>query len=397
MSIDIRIHRGKDRIGGSIIEISTNHTRVILDTGIELDDDEAKAPDIEGLFIGEPRFDAVFISHYHGDHIGLLDKVLPDIPAFIGEKAAAVTNAARRYLHKPEYHFARYYESGKRMTIGNLAITPYLCDHSAYDAYMLHVSDGHESVLYTGDFRANGRKSFSALLSALPAVDTLITEGTTLSREGKDNCTERELEAVAAEAMSKTQGPVFVMMSAQNIDRIVTIYKAARRSRRMLLQDLYTAAITEAAGEHIPNPKTFAGVRVFMLSGGDERYDELLAYGRKRTGRSQIAEMNYVMCVRPSMKKYLQRLLEYGSFETGILFYSMWDGYKKKPEMEAFLRFMQKQRVTIIPLHTSGHADARTIDALIKTVQPKRIIPVHTENAEWFERYKEICAVDLPM
>lgn len=39
--------------------------------------------------------------------------------------------------------------------------------------------------------------------------------------------------------------------------------------------------------------------------------------------------------------------------------------------------------------NTSGHADSQTIDRLIQDVKPKRIIPVHTENAEWFDRYKE--------
>lgn len=392
--MNIKIHRGQNQIGGSIIEIATDSTRIILDTGMELDENEAQAPDIEGLFMGAPLYDAVFISHYHGDHIGLLDQVIPGIPVFIGEKAAAVTNASRKYLHKPEYIFASYYEPGTIMRIGELTVTPYLCDHSAYDAYMLHISDGCESVLYTGDFRASGRKSFSSLLRLLPRVDTLIMEGTTLSRDGKDNSTELELEVVAIEAMTKTHSPVFILMSAQNIDRTVTIYKAARKSQRVLLLDLYTAAITTVAGKNIPNPRTFAGVRVFML-GGDERHDELLTYGKKKIGRAQIADIDYVMCVRPSMKRYLQKLAEFGSFENGILFYSMWDGYRKKSEMDNFLKFMHKQGVTIIPLHTSGHADAKTIDALIKAVQPKRIIPVHTENAAWFNRYRKVCAVEI--
>lgn len=65
------IHRGQNQIGGNIIEISTNTTKILLDVGLELDDDSNQTlPDISGLF-DYAGYDAIFISHYHGDHIGL--------------------------------------------------------------------------------------------------------------------------------------------------------------------------------------------------------------------------------------------------------------------------------------------------------------------------------------
>lgn len=125
----ITIHRGQNQIGGSIIEIASDTTKIILDAGSELDEEIPVAPDVEGLFFGKAAYDAVFISHYHGDHLGLCDQVLPEIPIYIGKGAADVTNVARRYLNKPEYCFASYYEAGKTVTVGDLHITPYICDH----------------------------------------------------------------------------------------------------------------------------------------------------------------------------------------------------------------------------------------------------------------------------
>lgn len=75
-----------------------------------------------------------------------------------------------------------------------------------------------------------------------------------------------------------------------------------------------------------------------------------------------------------------------------ILFYSMWSGYKQKCDVAVFLDYMRSKGATAIDLHTSGHADANTIDALVADVKPKDIIPVHTENAGWFDRY-ENCRV----
>ena len=76
-------------------------------------------------------------------------------------------------------------------------------------------------------------------------------------------------------------------------------------------------------------------------------------------------------------------------FENGILFYGMWKGYLEQPQTKEFVDFMEGKGVKTHVLHTSGHADSVTIDKLIKDVKPKRIIPVHTENAEWFDKYKE--------
>lgn len=382
----ITIHRGQNQIGGSIIEISSDTTKIILEAGSELDEEIPVAPQIEGLFCGRASYNAVFISHYHGDHLGLCDQILPDIPIYIGKSAADVTNTARRYMHKPEYRFAGFYKSGKTVTIGDICITPYLCDHSAFDSYMFHISCGGKALLYSGDFRSNGRKSFSHLLHNLPHADALIVEGTTLSRTGMQPQTEAELEAAAVKEMAKTEAPVFVLQAATNIDRLVTVFKAARRSGRILLQDLYMAEIASAAGDNIPNPKTFSSIRVFITGGRNGRHEMLdRNYLKTKIGRAGIAKQKFVMCVRPSMHSYLEKLAEEIPFDGGILLYSMWDGYKAKEDVADFLRFMQGKGLRIMELHTSGHADSAAIRALIEAVDPKYLIPVHTENAEWFE------------
>ena len=68
--MNVIIHRGQNQIGGNIIEITAENTRILLDVGLELDQEEGTLPEIDGLF-DHPSFDAVFISHYHGDHLGL--------------------------------------------------------------------------------------------------------------------------------------------------------------------------------------------------------------------------------------------------------------------------------------------------------------------------------------
>ena len=380
--MNIKIHRGQNQIGGSIIEISSDKARVFFDIGIELDENEdVEVPQIEGLFCGEKDCDAVIISHYHSDHMGLVDYLLPDIPVYMGNEAYKVMKAACDYRNIDINFTPSLLEDGKDIIIKDIKITPFLCDHSAFGSYMLLVEADGETTLYTGDFRANGRMDFENLLDKVPCVDNLIIEGTTLSREECiENIPEEKLEDIAVDYLKNYNGPVFIMLSAMNIDRVTTAKNIAKRTNRVFLEDIYTADIMSSIGISKEN------ARVFM-TGGDKQYEKLQRYSDIKIGKSEIAKTPFVMCVRSSMKNYLSKLNELVSFENGVLFYGMWKGYLERPETKTFIDFMKNKGVKIHILHTSGHADSKTIDRLIKDVKPKRIIPVHTENAEWFEKY----------
>ena len=154
----------------------------------------------------------------------------------------------------------------------------------------------------------------------------------------------------------------------------------------MFLEDIYTADVASACKIETLAPNNEKGVRVFM-TGGNKQYKRLMEYGKAKIGKKQIAKTPFLMCIRQSMKNYLEKLNELVSFEDGVLFYGMWKGYMEQPEMAEFLNFMKNKGVKIHVLHTSGHADAETIHKLIDKVKPQHIIPVHTENAKWFEKY----------
>ncbi len=385
----INIIRGQNQIGGSIIEISTDKTKIVFDVGINLDENEKiEIPQIEGLFCGEKKYDAVFVSHYHSDHIGLLDYIVKDIHVYMGERAFRIVEAANDYRGTQCDFSPEFIYENKPVLINDVKITPILCDHSAFDSYMFLIEADEKKILYTGDFRANGRLDYNNLLLKIPVVDALIIEGTTLSREDVvQNIEEETLEDIAVNALSKHSGPAFVMMSAMNIDRLITMSNVAKQTGRVFLEDIYTAKIAKASEESllIPDKNT----RVFM-TGGDKQYQMLSEFDDIKIGKTAISKEKFLMCIRPSMRNYLSKLYEICSFEDGILFYGMWKGYLEQEDMKEFVDFMKSMGVKLHILHTSGHADEMTVENLIKDISPKTIIPVHTENAKWFSKYEDV-------
>ena len=377
----VNIIRGQNQIGGNIIEISTDKTRILLDVGLELEGDDISITDTTDLF-NPNDYDAVFISHYHGDHIGLAYYIDDKIPLYMGEASYRIVKAADDYKGIKSISPIGFLKNKESIVVNDITVTPFLCDHSAFDSYMLLCEADGEKVLYTGDFRSNGRKSFDKLIHSLPdKVDKLICEGTTLSRDDKDAITESELENAATDAFKNVDAPIFVLQSSTNIDRIVTMYRSAKKSGRIFLEELYMAEVATAAGNSIPNPN-FSDVYAFITN--PSRHDTLKKY--RRMGKTQIAKSKFVMCVRSSMLQYLIGLNENISFDGGLLVYSMWNGYKNQPEMMEFIKACEGMGLKTINLHTSGHADHKAIQTLIERVNPTEIIPIHTENAEWFAK-----------
>lgn len=385
--LEVSVLRGASQIGGNLIQVTCGGTKILLDAGETLEGDAAIPPQAAWL-AKSGGCDAVFLTHTHRDHMGLAEQAHPDIPLYLGRRAWEVLRAANDYLGRKTLNPAGFLEHGKPIRVGTLTVTPYLCDHSAFDSYMLHVEGGGKSLLYTGDFRGHGRKSFPSLLRQLPEqVDFLVCEGTNLSRKGQEVWSEKKLEDRAAALMKQYQGPAFVLQAATNLDRLVTFYRAAKRSSRIFLEDLYQAEVA-AAGPSIPQPGRFQDVRVFLpssVSAESTRYQRFCSYGSARIGRAHIPAGS-VICIRPSMWKWMEKLGQRLPLADSVLFYTMWRGYREKPEMSEFLSWCGEMGIKEVTLHISGHAVPEEIQQLLDRVHPKEIIAVHTLCPDWFEK-----------
>ena len=349
-----RILDGEGRIGANLIEIAYKGNKILLECGIELDPTEYGRQMRETVF--RNQYDACLITHYHADHAGLMKRMQIKTATYIGPQAKKILQATTRNL----YRNVRGY-CGK-FSVGEITVTPFLCDHSALDSYMLLFEAGEKKLLYTGDFRAHGRKNFDKLLSLLPKVDVLICEHT--NGDAAKQWSERTLEKKFIQNMRGEQD-VYVLTSATNIDRIVTVYKACIRTKRILIVDKTQAKILNAVGGSIPHPRSHKNIKVI---------------GEKGYALADLAarEAPYTMLVRSSMENVVDFLLE--KRKDAQCIYSMWKGYQEKEDMKKFLELFQKRKFELKVIHTSGHADGAAIRKLIERTQSQENRFVHGEN-----------------
>ncbi|MCI8435157.1 MAG: MBL fold metallo-hydrolase [Clostridia bacterium] len=165
--MQIKVYRGTHRIGGCVTEIKTTSARILVDMGEELPSvgTERTPLEIDGVTRGAPDCDAVLITHYHGDHIGMFGKILPEIPVYTGAVAKQIYGVVQTVLldkhmggDPQRVKTFREFRIGRPLQFGDIRVTPYTVDHSAFDAYMLLIEAEGKRILHTGDFRMHGAR-----------------------------------------------------------------------------------------------------------------------------------------------------------------------------------------------------------------------------------------------
>lgn len=398
-----RIHRGANEIGGSCYELEAQGKRLVLDVGwpiMAAPGEDVALPQVAGLNDGrDPSLLGVCITHPHPDHYGLMEKVSPSVPVYIGAAAARLLSEAAFFLPGAlQLKAHATFEHRKPLTIGPFTVTPHLNDHSAFDAYSLLVEADGRRLFYTGDIRAHGRKArlFEELLREPPAgVDALLMEGTNV-REGVTGeelgPTERDVEDACVETFKSTQGIILSMFSPQNIDRLVTMFRACRRSGRELVIDLYAASIAHATGRDTIPQADWDGVRVYLPRSQKskvirekafERTDKLKAH---RIYPEELAARRgeLVMMFRASMARELDQpeLLRQAA-----IVWSMWPGYLENDSGQRFETWRAERGIPLVIHHSSGHAYVPDLRRLVDAIAPRRVVPIHSFAGDQFEKF----------
>ena len=406
------IHRGAHQVGGSCVELSHGNVSILLDIGLPLDSGFNSNPEtsLPQLLFNEIRqgsrnIDGVLLSHAHMDHYGLVGMLPKEIPVYCGCGSADLMDLTSRIsLQNMQPATPHFFKNWEPFRIGPFTITPYLMDHSAFDSYAFLISAGGKSLFYTGDFRAHGRKvkTFDYLINNPPYVDVLLMEGTMVgSRSDETACTEEQLEEQIVRLIAETPGTVMVSASSQNIDRLVTIFRATIRAQRFFIIDFYTAEILERLGKYanIPQP-SWSKIRVCYPKRLGKWFERLglkdIPDRHRRNGirwtRLREIEDKVVLLVRPN---FLDDIKKYLTLEGAIWIYSMWSGYlERETSLQKLRTYFQNKGVRIESLHTGGHAGISDLKRITEAMKPSTVIPIHSFHTEKFiEEFSNVMLV----
>lgn len=409
-------------------------------------------PDLEGLYRcdylshcnlspdPEPDFDGVLLSHAHMDHCSYIHYLREDIPLYCTQGAKDIMQALdetgstgtcelislkesfKTYVNKKGDESKLHGEKAKKprpynivedkFTVGGLEAEALPVSHSleGATAYILHTSAG--AVVYTGDFRFHGYKGDETRRFVEKAAEVnpvaMICEGTRINSTQADS--EERVKEVAKERVDKTKGLAVVNFPVRDTDRMQSFFQVAQQTDRALVINLKQAYLLELFRQsgittpridddhlrvYIPR-KTWGVYKDDRFSEKIQREDydywerEFLDHANAVTAtdirenqdqyifRCDFFELKELIDVKPETDScYIRSVCEPFDIEMEL------DLKKAENWLTHFGLYPYTQ------IHASGHLNYDEIRDAVETVQPKVLIPVHTQHPEVFRNFHD--------
>ncbi|MBR4507959.1 MAG: MBL fold metallo-hydrolase [Elusimicrobiaceae bacterium] len=393
------IHRGTKEIGGSCLEIAQNHTHILFDFGLPLSsmteekENKKYRLNIPGIYKDSKqkntKIKVVFITHAHPDHYGLLSEISPKIPIYLSRATYNLITKIAPLIkenHIKNLNF-KIIKSNEEIIINKIKIQALAVDHSAPEALAYKITINNKTLVYSGDLRAYGYNAYKTenFIKQAKNADYLILEGTTLGRQQKPPFLEKDLTKLLEKEFSKNKLNL-IYFSSQNLDRFVSVYKAVRKTKKILVIDPYTCAVLEnlkTLSKNIPQ-YFWQDIRIYFANNKQTAKldNKIFTYKKQKITLKEILENpnNFVLKANFNIT---QKVIK--NIKNINLIHSAWQGYLTEDNI--FIKIAKKHNLKIKQIHTSGHADIKTLQKIVQGINPKQIIPIHTEFTKKYKKF----------
>jgi len=395
--------------------------------------------DYEGRFresTKEPKYDGVVLSHPHLDHAGFVSYLRPDIPIYCSAGSKGILEAFEEtswgfheYTHIKEAFKLRVSKrdtnkmvKDKSSTIpreinlfkpkfelDDFTIHTFPVDHSVPGANSFVIETSEGNFVYTGDIRFHGRKGNLSDHFVKKAKDfdpiVLISEGTNLGEPTTFG--ELDLQQALFPLIDPVTGLVIVNFPVRDLDRMRSFIEAAKQTDRVLvvsLRQAYTLKKLQKNGvTDIPRveeigifiPKKGWGIlndvnypveiqmqdyytweNEYIDSENSVTAADLTANPDKYIFRCDFSELKYLFDIQPPEGSiYIRSVTEPVDEEMEL------DQRKADNWLKFFNLYPYKQ------LHCSGHASGYDIQEMVRKINPKKVMPIHTEKPAGFKDF----------
>lgn len=405
---------------------------------------------------GRPPVDALLITHGHDDHFALIGflghvpiccspqtEVLLQASMDVGNYSGCEKDAlriSRRVLRTAqgglvpgspkiapgveEPRQIQTFESGRPFALPeNPAITvrPVAVSHSVPGAVAYVIEADGQAVVYTGDIRFRGRWHFDALepLGGLHP-DVLLIEGTRITEAEKDDEARVCEELVAA--IRETPTLSMIDFRWKDVERYETVREAAEAAGRELVIFPRLAYLLNKLGYDLQaeprvhvylershgllySPADYvqykyrAGYRVEWTK---EEQDlthlkrGLTALDLQREPNRYVLQLDYwrfnnLLDIRPPRgSRYIRASTEPFNEEMAL-------SEERLVQWLKYFDINREQNHHPIQIHASGHASGPELLQFARAIEPKTVVPIHTEHPEIFvEELRGFCRVTVP-
>jgi ribonuclease J len=350
-----------------------------------------------------PRFDAVFLSHAHFDHVNHIQFLDPEIPVYVGVGTKLFLEAMEKTSSFCNYgeHKYRTFRTGDKIEVGNMVVEPVHVDHSIPAAYgfLVHTSEG--TVVYTGDLRSHGPRKdmteeFIERARECEPV-AMICEGTRMvKKEKRKNYSEQQVEQLSNKIVGSTDKIVFVTHYSRDMDRFRSCYRTAKNNGRQIIVSPKTAFLLRNLVKDkrldLPDPLNDKTILVYYKRKKSGKFNEKDYYVWERQFMDEMVTYEFVLKNQRKLIMDLDfyqfaELIDIKPDRSSHFIHSMSEPFSEEDiEDQVMHNWLNHFKMCFHQLHASGHMNRQQITRLINRVKPKRIFPIHTENQLLFKK-----------
>ncbi|MFQ5980310.1 MAG: MBL fold metallo-hydrolase [Candidatus Heimdallarchaeota archaeon] len=387
------------------------------------------------------NFDGAIFSHAHWDHVGYIPLLHPDLPIWCGETTKMILSALELtsigmmssfISHREEFALRekkrgdglteakpmpqprkiRTFRTGDALEIADsFHIQPIHVDHSVPGAYGFIIDVAGITIAYTGDLRLHGPRADMTQDFAYAAnkhgIDVLLCEGTRINES--DRISEKKVRHTANQKVQETSGLVLANFPQRDIDRLRTFWQIARDNDRTLVVSSKQAVLLKQLeqdkhlylpGLNDPHIAIYLKKKGWGVLGDDNYPKSVQTRSYARWEREFLDNANFLMekDIQQNQQKYILFCSFYDLAELANVKPAPGSHYIRSVT-EAFTDELQidQQREEawlkhfglwpITQIHAGGHASGPEIRELIDRIDPKVLIPIHTESPELFGKF----------
>jgi len=447
-TVSLTVYGGANEIGGNKILVEDRKTRIFLDFGqsfslldeyfvdwlqprdrFGLKDYFALdlMPQLSGLYnkqaledtrikYSEPEYDAIFISHPHIDHVAHLRFLDPKIPLYLGETCKTILDSVQEttkafFFNEEdeekkdgsviERNALGTFRTGKKIKVDGIEVTPVHVDHSVPGAYGFIVETSNGVIAYSGDLRKHGNKPEMTEEFVETArkqdADVLIIEGTRVSAsEKRKNHTESLVRSESSKVCENCGKLILAMRYPKDLDRFKTFHEIAKKTGKKLVISLKTAhlllSLKEDEALGLPDPTKDPAIEIYQREMKQYKKWEKPFLDKcvdadwvKKNQKDVIWELDFTQ---------LQELVDVNPSPGGSCIHSMSEPFEEDPSSqlqdEILHNWLDRFTMEHYQLHASGHAGKDEIFEMIKEIDAKNLIPVHTQEAKLFPKHIDV-------
>jgi len=393
----VKIHRGNEieysigkpgMVDYTLVEIATETTKIILECGWNLPptDDTSVIGDvkIEGLTMGDSTYAAVFVTHHHSGHHGIVESINADIPIYMSSETKNVLDVVADFSDAPLPRVDKHLEHGGRENVGDISVLPISVDHRVMGRMLFLIEADGQKLLYTQGFKHID----PAYYAMIGKIDALLCEGVNIS--APDDMSVSDMEHEASQIMKKTNGHVFVLCSATDAERLKYIERACRMSGRTLAIDPFLKSIQERVTNPLfiepvgfipPNMEMTPRIQKHMSSNRDMEFVNVDYYSSLEIAAKMT---NLTFIVRQSSTDFVSCMAKLTPLSSSTLISVMWDGYKNVEPVRQFTDLCELYGMQIETLKTAIHGYRNQLKTAILQLDPKVLVLMHNRGVGLF-------------